>query len=132
MTSHEIDSAMILVHPLLAIAGYAFIFVFAFSLSFARNKDTRLIRFLGLAGWLFTFFGLVTGMVWAQIAWSSYWSWDPKETSTLVLLLTVSASFAVYNEKKLKAAKWLSIVACFMSVLTASISFVLTGLHSFV
>jgi len=31
--------------------------------------------------------GLVTGSVWAQRAWASYWSWDPKETWSLVTWL---------------------------------------------
>ena len=123
---------MMFIHPPLAIAGYVFIFLFAISLSLARNKERRIIPFLGLAAWLLTFSGLVTGMIWAQIAWGSYWSWDPKETSTLLLFVTVSASLAVYNEKNLKAATWLSIVACFLSVITASISFILAGLHSFI
>ena len=123
---------MMFIHPPLAIAGYVFIFLFAISLSLARNKERRIIPFLGLAAWLLTFSGLVTGMIWAQIAWGSYWSWDPKETSTLLLFITVSASLAVYNEKKLKAATWLSIIACLLSVITASISFILEGLHSFI
>ena len=123
---------MMFIHPPLAIAGYVFIFLFAISLSLARNKERRIIPFLGLAAWLLTFSGLVTGMIWAQIAWGSYWSWDPKETSTLLLFIAVSASLAVYNEKKLKAATWLSIIACLLSVITASISFILEGLHSFI
>jgi len=123
---------MMFIHPPLSIAGYVFIFLFAISLSLARNKERRIIPFLGLAAWLLTLSGLVTGMIWAQIAWGSYWSWDPKETSTLLLFITVSASLAVYNEKKLKAATWLSIVACVLSVITASISFIIAGLHSFI
>ena len=132
MSSHELDSAMMFIHPPLAIAGDVFIFLFAFSLSLARNKERKIIPFLGVAAWLLTFSGLVTGMIWAQIAWGSYWSWDPKETSTLLLFITVSASLAVYSEKKLKAATVLSIVACVLSVITASISFILAGLHSFI
>ncbi|MFO7577622.1 MAG: c-type cytochrome biogenesis protein CcsB [Pelovirga sp.] len=28
--------------------------------------------------------GIITGAVWSNIAWGSYWSWDPKETWALV------------------------------------------------
>lgn len=31
--------------------------------------------------------GIVTGSVWAQTAWGRYWSWDPKETWSLVTWL---------------------------------------------
>jgi cytochrome c-type biogenesis protein CcsB len=30
---------------------------------------------------------LILGALWAQIAWGSYWSWDPKETASLVTWL---------------------------------------------
>jgi len=28
--------------------------------------------------------GIITGSIWAQYAWGSYWSWDPKETWSLI------------------------------------------------
>ena len=28
--------------------------------------------------------GILTGSVWAHFAWGSYWSWDPKETWSLI------------------------------------------------
>jgi cytochrome c-type biogenesis protein CcsB len=31
--------------------------------------------------------GIVTGAVWAEYAWGSYWSWDPKETWSLITWL---------------------------------------------
>ncbi len=43
----------------------------------------RLVTF----GFPFLTLGLVTGSVWAQRAWASYWSWDPKETWSLVTWL---------------------------------------------
>ena len=35
-------------------------------------------------GLLFLTFVIVTGAIWAERAWGSYWSWDPKETWSLV------------------------------------------------
>jgi ABC-type transport system involved in cytochrome c biogenesis permease subunit len=35
-------------------------------------------------------------MLWAQSAWGSYWSWDPKETMPLLLFLSLSASLVAY------------------------------------
>ena len=31
--------------------------------------------------------GIITGAVWAQQAWGTYWSWDPKETWSLITWL---------------------------------------------
>jgi cytochrome c-type biogenesis protein CcsB len=38
-------------------------------------------------GFIFLTLGIVTGAVWAHFAWGSYWSWDPKETWSLITWL---------------------------------------------
>jgi len=38
-------------------------------------------------GFIFLTLGVVTGSVWAHYAWGSYWSWDPKETWSLITWL---------------------------------------------
>jgi cytochrome c-type biogenesis protein CcsB len=35
-------------------------------------------------GFLFLSIGIITGAVWANSAWGSYWTWDPKETWSLI------------------------------------------------
>ncbi|ABC75969.1 c-type cytochrome biogenesis protein CcsB [Syntrophus aciditrophicus] len=35
-------------------------------------------------GFVFLSMGILTGSVWAHFAWGSYWSWDPKETWSLI------------------------------------------------
>lgn len=40
----------------------------------------RLIR----AGFPFMTFGMLSGALWAEEAWGVYWSWDPKETWSLI------------------------------------------------
>ena len=131
MSSHELNSTMLFVHPPLAIAGYVFIFLFTASLFLTRNREKKATRFFGFAAWIFILLGLMTGMVWAQIAWGSYWSWDPKETLTLLLFVAVSASVVLYYEKNWKTAKWASLFSCVLSVITALSSFLISGLHSF-
>ncbi len=42
-------------------------------------------------GLLFLTFTIVTGAIWAEQAWGSYWSWDPKETWSLVTWLVYAA-----------------------------------------
>jgi len=42
-------------------------------------------------GFLMLTLGIITGSVWAHSAWGSYWSWDPKETWSLVTWLVYAA-----------------------------------------
>jgi ABC-type transport system involved in cytochrome c biogenesis permease subunit len=134
LLSHNelLNSYMLYVHPPLSIIGYAFIFLFAFSLLRIKNFDKKAVKLFGVAAWIFTFLGLVTGMLWAQIAWGNYWSWDPKETMTLVLFLSVTAAEVAYFEKKPKLTQWLALSSCGLTILTTLISFIIAGLHSYV
>jgi cytochrome c-type biogenesis protein CcsB len=42
---------------------------------------------LVVIGFLMLTLGIITGSVWAHSAWGSYWSWDPKETWSLITWL---------------------------------------------
>lgn len=46
-------------------------------------------------GFLFTILATGTGMIFSQIAWGTYWNWDPRQTSIFVLLLIYAALFAL-------------------------------------
>jgi cytochrome c-type biogenesis protein CcsB len=46
-----------------------------------------IVRALRIGYPLFTIGALFAGAIWAQYAWGSFWSWDPKETGALVLWL---------------------------------------------
>ncbi len=131
MSSHELDSIMLYIHPPLAIIGYVLIFLFAFLVIQNKYVKRRVTRLTGAGLWAFTFLGLVTGMLWAQLAWGSYWSWDPKETMTLTLFLAASFGQVAYFEKRYTAAKGLAVLCCVLTVLTALSSVIIPGLHSF-
>jgi len=121
---------MLYIHPPLAIVAYVFIFLFAVLL--IRQKTmSRTLNLCGLTAWLLTLLGLVTGMLWAQISWGTYWSWDPKETMTLLLFLSVSGYLVAYYEQHMKLTKGLALLACALVILTAFSSFIFAGLHSF-
>ena len=53
--------------------------------------DNLSYRFIGLGFALLTL-GIISGAVWANSAWGSYWSWDPKETWAFITWLT----YAIY------------------------------------
>jgi cytochrome c-type biogenesis protein CcsB len=42
-------------------------------------------------GFLLLTLGIITGSVWAHSAWGTYWSWDPKETWSLITWLVYAA-----------------------------------------
>nr|AWI68314.1 heme attachment to plastid cytochrome c [Pediastrum duplex] len=57
----------------------------------ADDLDNLSYRILGVGFPLLTI-GILSGAVWANEAWGSYWSWDPKETWALLTWLV----FAIY------------------------------------
>ncbi|MEX0269453.1 c-type cytochrome biogenesis protein CcsB [Leptolyngbyaceae cyanobacterium UHCC 1019] len=59
-------------------------------LSLADTLDNISYRMIGLGFPLITI-GIIAGAVWANEAWGSYWSWDPKETWALITWLVFAA-----------------------------------------
>jgi ABC-type transport system involved in cytochrome c biogenesis permease subunit len=113
------------------IAGYILIiicFIFLFS-ERRRQKNWRFTKNSLYLAWFFNLLGLITGMIWAASAWGSYWSWDPKETTTLILFLFVCCS-AIFYEKR----KNLSFLLLAQSLLFIVINILITlsnfGLHA--
>ena len=68
----------------------AFTVVFAASIAYLRGRDPRwdaLALSAAEIGVLFTTLILLTGSLWAKPAWGTWWTWDPRLTTTLVLWL---------------------------------------------
>ncbi len=122
---------MLFVHPPLAIAAYVLIFSFTSILILRKTTSNRTTNLIGLFAWVLTFLGLVSGMIWAQLAWGGYWLWDPKEVLTLALFLAVTGTMLANFEKHPTVTRWLSFGTCILVVLTGSSSFLVAGLHSF-
>jgi len=59
-------------------------------LTLADTLDNISYRVIGLGFPLLTI-GIIAGAVWANEAWGSYWSWDPKETWALITWLVFAA-----------------------------------------
>ena len=85
-------------------------------------------------GFLWLSAGIITGAVWANEAWGTYWSWDPKETWSIITwflyALTLHARFTRgWNGRRIA---WLSLVG-FAAVLFTyfGVNFFLSGLHSY-
>jgi len=85
-------------------------------------------------GFLLLTLGIVTGAVWAETAWGRYWSWDPKETWSLITWFIYAALLHARLLKGWQGHRiaWLAVLG-FMAVLFTyfGVSFLLTGLHSY-
>lgn len=62
----------------------------------SKNFDNLSYRLIGM-GFAFLTIGILSGAVWANEAWGSYWSWDPKETWALITWIV----FAIYLHTRL-------------------------------
>ena len=98
-----------------------------------ENIDTWSYRTIGL-GFPFLTIGIIAGAVWANEAWGSYWSWDPKETWALITWLV----FAAYIHARLtqgwigKKAAILGSVGFFVVwICYLGVNFLGQGLHSY-
>ena len=76
---------------------------------------------------------LLSGSIWANLTWGSYWNWDPRETTTLILLLTYIAylSFRMAIDDREKKARLSSVLGVlgFISVPLSYVSVQLMTLH---
>lgn len=78
--------------------------------------------------------GIITGAWWANEAWGSYWSWDPKETAALVSWIVYAAYMHLHtrNAWRGERSSWVNllgfvtIVFCYLGV-----NIWVSGLHSY-
>ncbi len=85
-------------------------------------------------GWPLLTAGIITGAVWANSAWGTYWSWDPKETWSLITWFI----YAIYlHSRYVRGWKGtqMAVIASlgFLSVIFTylGVNLVLSGLHSY-
>ncbi len=85
-------------------------------------------------GFLFLTVGIISGAVWANSAWGTYWSWDPKETWSLItwFIYAVFLHCRFMRGWKGKRAAWISVIG-FASVIFTyfGVNYLLSGLHSY-
>lgn len=98
-----------------------------------QNIDNLSYKTIALAFPLLTI-GIISGAVWANEAWGSYWSWDPKETWALITWLV----FASYLHARItkgwqgkKSAILASIGFVIVWICYLGVNFLGQGLHSY-
>lgn len=78
--------------------------------------------------------GIILGGLWANEAWGNYWSWDPKESMSLVTLLVygVYLHLRINGEHSAKVLAWVSVVGfATMLVTYFGVNLMGVGLHSY-
>ncbi|MDD9304394.1 MAG: c-type cytochrome biogenesis protein CcsB [Desulfobacter sp.] len=147
-----LKSNWLIAHVITCFLGYAgFALAFGFSFMyfikpkdpdgvsiFARLPDWEIIDEMTyqmiVFGFLFLTIGIITGAVWANSAWGKYWSWDPKETWSLITWFV----YAIFLHLRLMRG-WqgrnLALVSIigFVAVLFTyfGVNYLLSGLHSY-
>jgi cytochrome c-type biogenesis protein CcsB len=141
-----LESSWLMIHVPVVITAYglfAVSFVSAAALVALRIKKrggeralARLdsISYVAAAtGFVLLAAGIVMGAIWANAAWGAYWSWDPKETWSLI----TAAIYAVYLMSRAAGIKgedaafvsMLGFVAVLFTYL--GVSYLIPGLHSY-
>ena len=90
----------------------------------------RLVAF----GFLFLTVVILSGAIWAEQAWSAFWTWDPKEVWALITWII----YAVYLHLRLRRKRSGSFMAWFLIIAVpvvfftfAGVNTLLPGLHSY-
>lgn len=151
----SLKSRWLVVHTVIAFLGYA-----AFAISFAVSimyliqshflKKRRLgslfqklppldvldeisYRCLTLGFPLLTC-AIISGAIWAETAWGTYWSWDPKETWSLITWFIYAALLhgRMTTGWRGRKAAWLSILGFVIVLFTfLGVNLLMSGLHSY-
>ncbi len=106
-------------HVSSAIAAYGcFAVVLVGGLIYLRNESAVADRFAragALVGVVFTSVTLVMGMLWAKPIWGTFWAWDARLTSTLVLWIIYAGYLLVRRlaEPGRQAARLAAVVGIF-------------------
>jgi cytochrome c-type biogenesis protein CcsB len=99
----------------------------------ARQLDELNYQLI-LFGFLWLSLGIITGSVWANSAWGTYWSWDPKETWSLITWLVYAAVLHARTMQGWRGRRvaWLSLMGFGCVLFTYfGVNFLLSGLHSY-
>ncbi|MDO4961312.1 MAG: c-type cytochrome biogenesis protein CcsB [Eubacteriales bacterium] len=95
--------------------------------------DNIIYRAVAL-GFLFLTLCMITGAIWANRAWGSYWSWDPKETWSLITWIIYAIYLHLRLNKGMNGRKsaFFALIG-FISVLFTyiGVNTLLSGLHSY-
>lgn len=85
-------------------------------------------------GFMWLSAGIITGAIWANEAWGTYWSWDPKETWSIITWFLYASTLHARLTRGWRGNRiaWLAILGFFAVFFTYfGVNFLLSGLHSY-
>ena len=140
------NNLLLTVHVAVAIVAYgSFSIAFAGSLLYLVQPEggrwglpkPQVLDEIGyravVVGFPFLTLTIILGAVWAETAWGTYWSWDPKETASLVTWL-IYASYLharVMRGWRGNRAAWLLVLGFGATLFTYFGNLFFGGLHSY-
>jgi len=106
---------------------------------FVKRVNLQLVDEIGyrsvLIGFpVFTLGALIFAMIWAQLAWSRFWGWDPKEVWALITWLFYAAFLHLRLSKGWEGEKsaWLALIGFGIILFNLiAVNLILAGLHSY-
>ena len=120
-TSQGFPQKIMYLHVPTFIATYlAFFVVFAFSIAYLWKRDLmfdQIAKVSAEVGLIFCALLLVTGAIWGKPTWGTYWVWDARLTTTLLLFLIFMGYFLLRmsvndRDKEARLASVLGIIGC--------------------
>ncbi len=85
-------------------------------------------------GFIWLTAGIISGAIWANSAWGTYWSWDPKETWSLITWFFYAITLHARYTRGWAGSRiaFLAIIGFFSVIFTYyGVNFLLSGLHSY-
>lgn len=99
-----------------------------------QSVDELSYRAIAIGFPVFTLGGLIFAMIWAQIAWTRFWGWDPKEVWALITFLF----YAAYLHLRLsrgwhgERSAWMCVIGFAIIMFNLIfVNLVIAGLHSY-
>lgn len=145
-TSPALESGWLLIHVPVVILAYAALSVASIASgavialkALGRGDEKTFKRLdviagnLVIGGLALLITGIIMGAVWAKAAWGAYWSWDPKETWSLITAI-VYAAYPIARRAGMKPEDSAFIaVLGFLAILFTflGVSYLIPGLHSY-
>lgn len=99
-----------------------------------EDLDEISYRAIAIGFPIFTLGALIFAMIWAEIAWSRFWGWDPKEIWALVTWLFYSYYLHVRLSRGWQGSRssWLAVIGFVIVMFTLiGVNLVIAGLHSY-
>lgn len=83
---------------------------------------------------IFAFGGIFFAAIWAQVAWSRFWGWDPKETWAFVTFMfyTIFLHLRLNRGYEGEKSAWLAVIGFLLIMFNLIfINLIVSGLHSY-